>query len=392
MSALRFPLMYDGSAAFDLPDAIYLGHALAAADYLWYEEPMREFSISAYKQLAQAVTVPLNVAETSDGSHMNTADYIVSGCATFVRTSWNFKGGITGALRVAHLADAFRLRAEVHGPGLIHQHLCMAINNNTYYESLVMSNPVVRESCVDEHGLVHAPTEPGLGFEAQWASGNGGSIGERVECNQPGTALEPSVAIVRGNRSNLRASHRRRRGRHALQRWRPARQLYPNSQGRNAMASVSFEHVSKRFNKVEVVHDITFTIRDQEFLVLVGPSGCGKSTCLRMIAGLEEASEGLITIGERVVNDLPPKDRDIAMVFQNYALYPHMNVYDNMAFGLKLRRTPKSEIRQRVQHCRRDSGAGAAAQAQAQRTFRRPAPARGAGPGDCARPAGLSDG
>ena len=92
------------------------------------------------------------------------------------------------------------------------------------------------------------------------------------------------------------------------------------------MASVGFEHISKRFNKVEVVRDITFQIRDQEFLVLVGPSGCGKSTCLRMIAGLEEATEGEIKIGERVVNNLPPKDRDIAMVFQNYALYPHMNV------------------------------------------------------------------
>ncbi len=115
------------------------------------------------------------------------------------------------------------------------------------------------------------------------------------------------------------------------------------------MASVSFEHVFKRFNKVEVVHDITFKIRDQEFLVLVGPSGCGKSTCLRMIAGLEEATDGLIRIGDRVVNNLPPKDRDIAMVFQNYALYPHMNVYDNMAFGLKLRNTPKAEIAQRVQ-------------------------------------------
>jgi multiple sugar transport system ATP-binding protein len=114
------------------------------------------------------------------------------------------------------------------------------------------------------------------------------------------------------------------------------------------MASVSFEHVFKRFNKVEVVHDITFKIRDQEFLVLVGPSGCGKSTCLRMIAGLEEATDGEIKIGERVVNNLPPKDRDIAMVFQNYALYPHMNVYDNMAFGLKLRSTPKAEISQRV--------------------------------------------
>jgi len=115
------------------------------------------------------------------------------------------------------------------------------------------------------------------------------------------------------------------------------------------MASVSFEHVYKRFQKVEVVHDITFKIRDKEFLVLVGPSGCGKSTCLRMIAGLEEATEGLISIGDKVVNNLPPKDRDIAMVFQNYALYPHMNVYDNMAFGLKLRNTPKPEIASRVQ-------------------------------------------
>ena len=124
------------------------------------------------------------------------------------------------------------------------------------------------------------------------------------------------------------------------------------------MASVSFEHVFKRFNKVEVVHDITFKIRDQEFLVLVGPSGCGKSTCLRMIAGLEESTEGLIRIGDRVVNNLPPKDRDIAMVFQNYALYPHMNVYDNMAFGLKLRHTPKSEISQRVQNAAEILGLG----------------------------------
>ena len=116
------------------------------------------------------------------------------------------------------------------------------------------------------------------------------------------------------------------------------------------MASVSFEHVYKRFNKVEVVHDITFKVRDREFLVLVGPSGCGKTTCLRMIAGLEEATDGLISIGDRVVNHLAPKDRDIAMVFQNYALYPHMNVYDNMAFGLKLRNTPKTEINRRVQN------------------------------------------
>lgn len=174
------PLMYDGSAGFDLPDAIYLGHALAEADYLWYEEPMREFSISAYKQLAHAVKVPLNVAETSDGAHMNTADFIASGCAVYVRTSWNLRGGITGAMRIAHLADAFRLRAEVHGPGLIHQHLCMAISNTTYYESLVLSNPVVREKCVDAHGMVHAPQTVGLGFERLWQQQGNNALAEQI--------------------------------------------------------------------------------------------------------------------------------------------------------------------------------------------------------------------
>jgi multiple sugar transport system ATP-binding protein len=115
------------------------------------------------------------------------------------------------------------------------------------------------------------------------------------------------------------------------------------------MARVKFEHVYKRFGKVEVVHDINMDIIDKEFLVLVGPSGCGKSTCLRMVAGLEDASEGDIYIGDRIVNNVDPKDRDIAMVFQNYALYPHMTVYDNMAFGLKLRHLPGSEIKKRVQ-------------------------------------------
>ena len=115
------------------------------------------------------------------------------------------------------------------------------------------------------------------------------------------------------------------------------------------MAGVKFEHVYKRFNKVEVVHDITMDIKDKEFLVLVGPSGCGKSTCLRMIAGLEEVTEGKIYIGDKIVNNVDPKDRDIAMVFQNYALYPHMTVYDNMAFGLKLRHIPSQEIKKRVE-------------------------------------------
>ena len=115
------------------------------------------------------------------------------------------------------------------------------------------------------------------------------------------------------------------------------------------MARVTLEHVYKTYaGNVTAVRDVNLEIADKEFVVLVGPSGCGKSTTLRMVAGLEEISQGTITIGDRKVNDLPPKDRDIAMVFQNYALYPHMSVYDNMAFGLKLRRFPKAEIDRRV--------------------------------------------
>lgn len=114
------------------------------------------------------------------------------------------------------------------------------------------------------------------------------------------------------------------------------------------MASVTFRNVYKRFGDVIAVNNLNLEVGDKEFLVLVGPSGCGKTTALRCLAGLEEVSEGEILIGERVVNDVPPKDRDIAMVFQSYALYPHLSVYDNMAFGLKLRKVPKEEIRRRV--------------------------------------------
>jgi multiple sugar transport system ATP-binding protein len=114
------------------------------------------------------------------------------------------------------------------------------------------------------------------------------------------------------------------------------------------MASVTYDHVTKKFGDVTAINDINISVADKEFLVLVGPSGCGKSTALRMLAGLEEITGGEIRIGERVVNDVAPKDRDIAMVFQSYALYPHMTVYDNMAFGLKLRKVPKAEIDQRV--------------------------------------------
>ncbi len=115
------------------------------------------------------------------------------------------------------------------------------------------------------------------------------------------------------------------------------------------MASVTFDHVYKRFGDVIAVNDLNIEIVDKEFLVLVGPSGCGKTTALRCLAGLEDISEGRILIADQVVNDVAPKDRDIAMVFQSYALYPHMTVYDNMAFGLKLRKTPKTEIKQRVE-------------------------------------------
>ncbi|NJN81543.1 MAG: ABC transporter ATP-binding protein [Caldilineaceae bacterium] len=114
------------------------------------------------------------------------------------------------------------------------------------------------------------------------------------------------------------------------------------------MASVTFEHIYKRFGDVVAVNDLNVHVEDKEFLVFVGPSGCGKTTSLRLLAGLEEISDGNIMIGDRVVNDVPPKDRDIAMVFQSYALYPHMSVYDNMAFGLKLRKTPKADIERRV--------------------------------------------
>jgi multiple sugar transport system ATP-binding protein len=114
------------------------------------------------------------------------------------------------------------------------------------------------------------------------------------------------------------------------------------------MATVTFDRVTKRYGDVIAVNGLDLQIRDGEFMVLVGPSGCGKTTSLRMIAGLEDISEGTLKIGDRVVNDVAPKDRDIAMVFQSYALYPHMSVFDNLAFGLKLRKIPKADIDRRV--------------------------------------------
>ncbi len=126
------------------------------------------------------------------------------------------------------------------------------------------------------------------------------------------------------------------------------------------MAGLSFRHVEKIYpGNVKAVYDFNLEIEDKEFIVLVGPSGCGKSTTLRMVAGLEEISAGELYIDNRLVNDVLPKDRDIAMVFQDYALYPHMTVYDNMAFGLKLRKTPKDEIDKRIQEAAKILGIGA---------------------------------
>jgi multiple sugar transport system ATP-binding protein len=115
------------------------------------------------------------------------------------------------------------------------------------------------------------------------------------------------------------------------------------------MASVTYDHVFKKFGDFTAINDLNLAIEDKEFLVLVGPSGCGKTTALRCLAGLEEVSEGRVMIGTQVVNDVAPKDRDIAMVFQSYALYPHMTVFDNMAFGLKLRKVPKAKIKTQVE-------------------------------------------
>jgi L-alanine-DL-glutamate epimerase-like enolase superfamily enzyme len=157
------PLMYDGSAGFDLPDAISVGHALADAGYLWYEEPMREFSLSAYAELARAVRVPLLSAETSDGSFMNSADFIRAGAATFgVRISSELRGGISGSLRTAHVAQAFHVRAEPHGMGEAEQHLCMAIQNASYFEILVTHAGFDRWDGVDTEGNLLAPVGPGV--------------------------------------------------------------------------------------------------------------------------------------------------------------------------------------------------------------------------------------
>jgi L-alanine-DL-glutamate epimerase-like enolase superfamily enzyme len=187
-------LMYDGSAGFDLLDACYVGDALAEAGYYYFEEPMREFSVTAYRRLAERVRVPLLVAETSDGAHMNTGDFIASGCAAAVRTGATLRGGITGAMRTAHLADAYLLRAEILGGGLPNAHLNMAIPNTSFYESLVTSNPIRHDPALDEAATLHAPTGPGMGYEAEWQ--RSGRHPELADLSLDSTPLRPEGASV----------------------------------------------------------------------------------------------------------------------------------------------------------------------------------------------------
>lgn len=157
-------LMYDGSAGFDLVDAIYVGRALGEAGFFWYEEPMREFNIDAYRRLRDKVDIPLLSGETSDGAHFNIADFIAFDAAEMVRTSTHYKGGVTGAMRIAHLAQAFNMRAEVHGGGMANLAIACAIPNTTWYESLVKTNPIMVEPGIGRDGCISPPDVPGIGW------------------------------------------------------------------------------------------------------------------------------------------------------------------------------------------------------------------------------------
>ncbi|WP_285727175.1 enolase C-terminal domain-like protein [Psychromicrobium xiongbiense] len=158
------PLMYDGSAGFDLADAVTVGRALSESNFLWYEEPMLETSVRAYGALARQISVPVLVGETAGGVHHTLADYLCAGDVRYVRTGTHLKGGLTGALRISHLADAFRVRAEVHGGGAANEQLCMAVPNNTYFECRVSGNPIVLGAPIGPDGLLHARTAPGMGY------------------------------------------------------------------------------------------------------------------------------------------------------------------------------------------------------------------------------------
>jgi L-alanine-DL-glutamate epimerase-like enolase superfamily enzyme len=162
-------LMYDGSARFRYEEALRLGRVLEEARFLWYEEPMVEFNIWQYERLCRDLDIPVLAPETADGAHYNAADFVVHNATDVLRTSAEYKGGITGAMRIAHLADSFGINAEVHGEGLASIHLCCAIPNTRYYEAFVVEDPVAEsgergELVLDGDGCVHPPERPGLGW------------------------------------------------------------------------------------------------------------------------------------------------------------------------------------------------------------------------------------
>lgn len=162
-------LMYDGSAGFTLPDAVYLGKALEDAGFAWYEEPMMEFNISNYTRLCEQLTIPVLAAETSDGCHFTAAEFIHAKACDMIRTGTAYKGGITGGLRIAHLADAYQMKAQVHGYGLPNLHLACAIPNNDYFEVLVGDEPAHFYWDVDSDGFVHISDTPGIGDAPDWS-------------------------------------------------------------------------------------------------------------------------------------------------------------------------------------------------------------------------------
>jgi L-alanine-DL-glutamate epimerase-like enolase superfamily enzyme len=167
-------LMYDGAAAFRYEEALRLGRALEDAGFLWFEEPMREFNIWQYQKLCRDLDIPILAPEITDGAHYNAADFIVQGATDVLRTSAEYKGGITGALRIAHLADAFGMYAEVHGEGLPSIHLSCAFPNTRYYEAFVIEDPRAEreergELAIDAEGFVRAPERPGIGWRVEVA-------------------------------------------------------------------------------------------------------------------------------------------------------------------------------------------------------------------------------
>lgn len=166
-------LMFDGSAGWDYVTSLWFGRVLEECDFLWYEEPMREFDLPSYAELCRALDIPVLAAETCDGCHWNAATWIQQRAVDMMRVSVGFKGGFTGAMKVAHLAESFGMRAQVHGGGLGNAHLCAAIPNNDYYEQLIIDTEQIKGlkdsgplSVVD--GYVTVPEEPGLGPQPNW--------------------------------------------------------------------------------------------------------------------------------------------------------------------------------------------------------------------------------